>query len=79
MYTAEDDFWKLTSFALERQRLGRAYEKYGIAKTAKELDEEVARLHLEHLGVKLTELTDEQAEYIGVSKEGPFKPEHYKY
>ena len=32
-YTAEDDFWKLTSFALERQRLGRAYEKYGIAKT----------------------------------------------
>ena len=42
-------------------------------------DEEVARLHLEHLGVKLTELTDEQAEYIGVSKKGPFKPEHYKY
>ena len=42
MYTAEDDFWKLTSFALERQRLGRAYEKYGIAKTAKELDEEAA-------------------------------------
>ena len=41
-YTAEDDFWKLTSFALERQRLGRAYEKYGIAKTAKELDEEAA-------------------------------------
>ena len=45
----------------------------------KELDEEVARLHLDHLGVKLTELSDEQAEYIGVSKEGPFKPEHYKY
>ena len=45
----------------------------------KELDEEVARLHLDHLGVKLTELTDEQADYIGVSKEGPFKPEHYKY
>ena len=42
MYTAEDDFWKLTSFALERQRLGRAYEKYGIAKTAGELDEEAA-------------------------------------
>lgn len=42
LYTAEDDFWKLTSFALERQRLGRAYEKYGIAKTAKELDEEAA-------------------------------------
>ena len=42
LYTAEDDFWKLTSFALERQRLGRAYEKYGIAKTAGELDEEAA-------------------------------------
>lgn len=41
-YTAEDDFWKMTSFALERQRLGRAYEKYGIAKTAGELDEEAA-------------------------------------
>ena len=45
----------------------------------KELDEEVARLHLDHLGAKLTELSDEQAEYIGVPKEGPFKPEHYKY
>ena len=42
LYTAEDDFWKLTSFALERQRLGRAYEKYGIAKTAADLDEEAA-------------------------------------
>jgi adenosylhomocysteinase len=45
----------------------------------KQLDEEVARLHLEQLGVKLTRLTDEQAEYIGVKKEGPYKPEHYRY
>jgi len=45
----------------------------------KKLDEEVARLHLAKLGVQLTELTDEQAAYIGVSKEGPFKPEHYRY
>ena len=45
----------------------------------KKLDEEVARLHLEHLGVNLTELTDEQAEYLGVPKEGPYKPEHYRY
>jgi adenosylhomocysteinase len=45
----------------------------------KKLDEEVARLHLEHLGVELTELTDEQADYIGVPKEGPYKPEHYRY
>ena len=51
----------------------------GVYMLPKELDEEVARLHLEHLGVKLTKLTDEQAEYIGVSKKGPFKPEHYKY
>ena len=41
-YTAEDDFWKMTSFALERQRLGKAYEKYSIAKTTEELDEEAA-------------------------------------
>jgi adenosylhomocysteinase len=45
----------------------------------KKLDEEVARLHLEHIGVKLTEMTDEQANYIGVPKQGPFKPDHYRY
>ena len=45
----------------------------------KKLDEKVARLHLEKIGVRLTELTDEQANYIGVSKEGPYKPEHYRY
>jgi adenosylhomocysteinase len=45
----------------------------------KNLDEEVARLHLEQLGVILSELTDKQAEYIGVSKYGPYKPEHYRY
>jgi adenosylhomocysteinase len=43
------------------------------------LDEKVARLHLDHLGAKLTELTDEQAAYIGVPKDGPYKPEHYRY
>jgi adenosylhomocysteinase len=45
----------------------------------KHLDEEVARLHLDHLGVKLTKLTSEQAQYIGVPVEGPYKPEHYRY
>jgi adenosylhomocysteinase len=45
----------------------------------KKLDEEVARLHLDHLGVKLTELTKEQADYIGVPVDGPYKPEHYRY
>ncbi len=45
----------------------------------KHLDEKVARLHLEKLGVKLTTLSDAQADYIGVTPEGPFKPEHYRY
>jgi len=45
----------------------------------KSLDEEVARLHLGQLGVKLTELTPRQASYLGVSSEGPFKPDHYRY
>ena len=45
----------------------------------KRLDEEVARLHLQHLGVKLTSLKPSQAEYLGIPKEGPFKPEHYRY
>ena len=45
----------------------------------KKLDEEVARLHLEKIGVKLTVLTDDQAAYLGVDKAGPYKPEHYRY
>ena len=45
----------------------------------KQLDEEVARLHLGKLGVKLTKLTPKQAEYIGVPMDGPYKPEHYRY
>jgi len=56
-------------------------EKYGktVTMLPKHLDEEVARLHLEHLGVRLTELTQEQADYIGVPVHGPFKPAHYRY
>jgi len=45
----------------------------------KKLDEEVARLHLEKIGVKLTRLTKKQAEYLGISSDGPYKPEHYRY
>jgi adenosylhomocysteinase len=45
----------------------------------KQLDEEVARLHLEKIGVKLTKLTQDQADYLGVAVEGPYKPEHYRY
>uniref|UniRef100_UPI0032171C38 adenosylhomocysteinase n=1 Tax=uncultured Draconibacterium sp. TaxID=1573823 RepID=UPI0032171C38 len=51
----------------------------GVFTLSKKLDEEVARLHLEQIGVKLTTLTDEQAAYLGVPKDGPFKPEHYRY
>ena len=45
----------------------------------KKLDEEVARLHLNHLGVRLTKLTKQQADYIGVPVEGPYKASHYRY
>ena len=53
--------------------------KPAVYRLSKELDEEVARLHLEKIGVKLTKLRPEQAEYIGVSVDGPYKPEHYRY
>jgi adenosylhomocysteinase len=55
-----------------------SYEKT-VYRLPKQLDEEVARLHLEQIGVKLTKLTQDQADYIGVSVEGPFKPDHYRY
>jgi adenosylhomocysteinase len=56
-------------------------DKYGkkVFMLPKKLDEEVARLHLDKLGVKLTKLTKDQADYIGVPVEGPYKPEHYRY
>ena len=53
--------------------------KVGVYRLPKQLDEEVARLHLEQIGVKLTTLTQKQADYIGVPVEGPYKPEHYRY
>jgi adenosylhomocysteinase len=51
----------------------------GVYTLPKHLDEKVARLHLDALGVKLTVLTKEQADYIGVPVEGPYKPDHYRY
>ena len=51
----------------------------GVYRLPKYLDEEVARLHLDQLGVKLTKLTKEQSEYIGVPDKGPYKPDHYRY
>ncbi|MBV8981111.1 MAG: adenosylhomocysteinase, partial [Acidimicrobiia bacterium] len=51
----------------------------GVYRLPRELDEKVARLHLDKLGVRLTELSQEQADYIGVPTSGPFKPDHYRY
>jgi adenosylhomocysteinase len=63
---------------LELWQRGSEYGKQ-VTMLPKKLDEEVARLHLEKLGVKLTKLTQAQADYIGVPVEGPYKPEHYRY
>src|SRR6266704_1965473 len=70
-----------TNQVLAQLELWRNAARYGKAvhMLPKQLDEEVARLHLEKLGVKLTRLTPEQAAYIGVLPEGPYKPEHYRY
>ena len=63
---AQIDLWK-NDYEVGRDRL------------PKHLDEEVARLHLERIGVKLSILTDEQAQYNGVEKIGPYKADHYRY
>ena len=68
-----------TNQTLAQIDLWTARHELGVYRLPKYLDEEVARLHLEHIGVKLTQLTDDQAAYIGVPKEGPYKPEHYRY
>jgi adenosylhomocysteinase len=65
---AQLDLWK-----------NRATYKVGVYRLPKHLDEEVARLHLEKIGAKLTKLTPAQAKYLGVPVEGPYKPEHYRY
>ena len=63
---------------IELARNHGAYERQ-VYMLPKHLDEKVARLHLDHLGARLTELTTEQADYIGVSRDGPYKPDHYRY
>src|SRR6185436_3923731 len=57
----------------------RDTNKIGVYRLSKRLDEEVARLHLDRIGVKLTTLTDKQAKYLGIPVDGPYKPEHYRY
>ena len=68
-----------TNQTLAQMELWQNDYEIGVYRLPKKLDEEVARLHLDKLGVKLTKLTPEQAEYIGVPVEGPYKPEHYRY
>ena len=68
----------LAQLELWQKRDTGAYEN-NVYVLPKHLDEEVARLHLEKIGVKLTQLSQEQADYIGVPVEGPYKPEHYRY
>jgi adenosylhomocysteinase len=57
---------------------GQVY-KPGVYRLSKVLDEEVARLHLERVGARLTRLDKKQADYIGVSVDGPYKPDYYRY
>jgi len=68
-----------TNQTLAQIDLARNDYQVGVYRLPKALDEEVARLHLEHVGAKLTKLTPRQADYLGVPAEGPYKPEHYKY
>ncbi len=68
-----------TNQCLAQIKLANEDIPVGVYRLDKHLDEEVARLHLQKLGVKLTTLTKKQAEYIGVPVEGPYKPEHYRY
>jgi adenosylhomocysteinase len=55
------------------------YQEIGVYRLPKELDEKVAALHLEKIGVKLTKLSDKQSKYLGLGNKGPYKPEHYRY
>ena len=68
-----------TNQTLAQLDLWKNKYKTGVYRLPKKLDEEVARLHLEQIGVKLTRLTAEQADYLSVNIDGPYKPEHYRY
>ena len=68
-----------TNQTLAQLELWNKPYEIGVYRLPKHLDEEVARLHLDQLGVKLTVLTPEQADYLGIAPNGPYKPEHYRY
>lgn len=77
-FVMSNSFTNQTLAQMELWNRGDKYENK-VYVLPKHLDEKVARLHLAKIGVELEELTDDQAKYIGVEKEGPFKPEHYRY
>jgi adenosylhomocysteinase len=68
-----------TNQTLAQIELWKNEYEIGVYRLPKHLDEEVARLHLDHVGAKLTVMSEEQADYIGVPVHGPYKPEHYRY
>ncbi len=68
-----------TNQVLAQIALAKDRPEIGVYRLPKYLDEEVARLHLNHLGVTLTRLSDKQADYLGIPKEGPYKSDHYRY
>ena len=77
-FVMSSSFTNQTLAQIELWTNPKAYKKE-VYTLPKKLDEKVARLHLEKIGVKLTTLRDDQAAYIGVPKEGPFKSDHYRY
>jgi adenosylhomocysteinase len=77
-FVMSNSFTNQTLAQIELYKHGDRYQN-SVYVLPKHLDEKVARLHLERIGVRLTELKTEQADYIGVAVEGPYKPEHYRY
>ena len=80
--TGHSSFVMSTSFTNQvfaQISLWNGEAKSGVNVLPKELDEQVALLHLDHLGAKLTKMTDDQSKYIGISEKGPFKTKNYRY
>jgi adenosylhomocysteinase len=77
-FVMSNSFTNQTLAQLELWTNAKAYENK-VYVLPKHLDEKVARLHLAKIGVQLDELSDTQADYLGIKKDGPFKPEHYRY
>ena len=77
-FVMSNSFTNQVMAQIELWQKGKEY-KNEVYMLPKHLDEEVARLHLAQLGVELEDLSKDQADYIGVAKNGPYKPEHYRY